>query len=324
MTATDRPSAQSTHEPYATALPRRRLGRSELMVPALALGGVGIGGLHVDVRERDAIETVQYAIAQGIDYIDTSPLYGESERRIGIALEGVPRQSIIISTKTGMHPERRGDYSWDGTLWSVEDSLRTLKTDTIDLLLVHDPEDIEHVFAPRGALEALEYLKEQKVIRAIGLGQRRHDFHRRAIESGRFDVILTYNDNHPLNVSAADWLLPLAAEHDVGVLNGSPLAHGLLTGRDPDEIDPRLLRYASPGELAATRRLNQWCRERGISMFAVVFQFCIRQTLIHCTLTGAKTRAELEENLLAAITPLPEAIWDELDALGLTACRSAA
>jgi aryl-alcohol dehydrogenase-like predicted oxidoreductase len=314
-------SAKPAGEPYTRRLPRRRLGRSELVVPALGLGGVGIGGLHVEVGEEEAIETVQYAVEQGINYIDTSPLYGESERRIGIALAGVPRHSIVISTKTGTHPARRGDYSWDGTLWTVENSLRLLKTDYIDLLLVHDPADIEPVFAPRGALEALEHLKRQGVIKAIGLGQRRHDYHRRAIESGRFDAILTYNDYHPLNVSAADWLLPLAAEHDVGVLNGSPLAHGLLTNKDPDDIDPRLLRFASPSEVAAARRFFYWCQDHEVSMLAVVFQFCLCQPLIHCTLTGAKTRAELQENLEAATGTLPETIWDELAALNLTACR---
>ena len=151
-------------------IPRRRLGRSGLMVPALSFGGVGIGGLYGEVPEDESIATVRSAHDQGFRYFDTSPLYLESERRIGIALEGVPRGEIVLSTKTGTHPQRRGDYSWDGTLWSVENSLRLLKTDFIDLLLVHDPSDLESVFAPRGALEALESLREQGVIGHIGLG----------------------------------------------------------------------------------------------------------------------------------------------------------
>jgi aryl-alcohol dehydrogenase-like predicted oxidoreductase len=309
-------------------LPQRRLGRSEIIVPAVALGGVAIGGRHVDVSEQEAIETVQYAVSQGINYIDTSPHYGESERRIGIALEGISRDTVIISTKTGTHPTLRGDYSWDATMWSVENSLRTLRTDRIDLLLVHDPdrfspEGLAPILAPDGALGALEHLKEQGTIKAIGLGQRRHDFHRQAIESGRFDVILTYNDYHPLNVSAGNYLLPLAAQCDVGVLNGSPLAHGLLTGKEPGQVDPRLLRFSSPGAIDAARRFFQWCQARGVSMFQVVFQFCLRQPLIHCTLVGAKTPAELEENLQAATTPLPETIWEDLALLNLTAWRAA-
>jgi aryl-alcohol dehydrogenase-like predicted oxidoreductase len=305
---------------YRDKLPRRRLGRSELIVPAFSLGGypLGWGGAE---DEKAAIEAVRYAIEQGLDYIDTSPGYGDSERRIGVALEGVPRQSLVISTKTGTHPARRQDYSWDATLWSVENSLRMHKTDYSDLLLIHDPRDIRPVFAPRGALEALEHLKGQGTIRAIGLGQKRFDWHQMAIESGRFDVILTFNNYHPLDVSAADWLLPLAEAHDVGVLNGAAMAHGLLTGVNPDEMVAQLNLEHLAELLPEARRLYRWCQESGVSMPAVVFQFCLRQPLIHCTLTGVKNRAEMEENLRAAAVPLPETVWEELVALGITRSR---
>jgi aryl-alcohol dehydrogenase-like predicted oxidoreductase len=322
--AAGHPSARerTSAERLGDLLPRRRLGRSELRVPVFSLGGypLGWGGAQ---GEREAIEAVQYAIEQGLDYIDTSPFYGESERRIGMAIAGLPRESLILSTKTGTHPQRSQDYSWDATMWSVENSLRLLRTDWIDLLLVHDPRDIEPVFAPRGALEALEHLKEQGVIRAIGLGQRRFDFHRRAIESGRFDVILTFNNYHPLDVSAAEWLLPLAAEHDVGVLNGAAMAHGLLTGQDPDEIAAQGRLDHLSALLPAARRLYRWCQERRVPVPAIVFQFCMRQPLIHCTLTGVKNRAELEENLRGATMPLSKGIWEELEALRLPELRPA-
>ena len=305
--------------PYGEKLPRRRLGRSELIVPSIGQGGAYIGSRGI--TDQEAIETVQYAVEQGINYIDISPGYGQSERRIGLALEGMQRNKLIISTKTGTHPEYNGDYSWDGTMCTVENSLRMLKTDYIDLLLIHkdlDPTALE----PHGALEALEHLKEQGVIKAIGLGQRSFENHKRAIETGRFDVILTFNDYHPLNTSAADWLLPLAAEHDVGVLNGSPTSGGLLTGKNPDELDPRFLRRKESGEVEAVRRFYSWCRAQDISMLAVVFQFCLRQPLIHCTLNGGKTPAEVEANLKTAATSLPEEIWDELALLNLTAWQN--
>jgi aryl-alcohol dehydrogenase-like predicted oxidoreductase len=302
-------------------LSRRRLGRTGLEVTSLSMGGAGIGSRNA-VTDREAIAAVQYALAQGIHYVDTSPLYGESERRVGLALEGVARRQYILSTKTGTHPDRRGDYSWDGTLWSVENSLRLLKTDTIDLLLVHDPRDerdMEAIFAPRGALEALEHLKAQGVIGFIGLGQRRHDWHRRAILSGRFDVILTYNDYHPLRTTAlTGGLLALARQHDVGVLNGSPLAHGLLNGRDPQQVNATLQMTQAERDVAAAQRLYGWCRASHLSMLAVVLQFCLRQPLIDCTLTGAKSVSELAQNLEAIRTPLPETVWADLDRLGLT------
>lgn len=307
-----------------TTLPRRRLGRSELRVPSFAIGGYPLG--RPDVTDAEAIETIEYALDQGIDYVDTSPGYGESERRYGLALEGVDRASLVISTKTGSHPERRGDYTWDGTMWSVENSLKLLKTDYIDLLLIHDPHahspnGMVPVFDDRGALAALEELKSQGVIRAIGLGQKRFDYHQMAIESGRFDVILTFNNYHPLDVSAAEWLLPLAKQYDVGVINGAVMAHGLLTGDDPDQIAAgRGLGHLAP-LLPDARKLYAWCQDKGIPMPAVIFQFSMRQSLIHCTLTGVKTRDEFEENLRGAALPLPEDIWEELIALGITKAR---
>lgn len=304
---------------YGEKLPRRRLGRTELMIPAVSLGGVGVGGLVTRVQETEAIEGVQYAIEQGIDYLDTSPFYKESERRMGLAIKGYPREKLIISTKTGTHPERWQDYSWDGTMWTVENSLKLLGTDYIDLLLIHDPVDFDPSFAPRGALEALEHLKEQGVIKSIGLGQRRHDYHKRAIESGRFDAILTFSDYHPTHTTAVKEILPLAKKHDVGVLNGAVMSMGLLTGKDPDEVNNSIVLARPEFEVAPARRLYQFCQEKDVPMIAVVFQFCMRQDMIHCTLTGAKNTAEIDENFAAATMPLPDSIWDELDALNLSA-----
>jgi aryl-alcohol dehydrogenase-like predicted oxidoreductase len=286
-------------------------------VTARGLGGAGLGGSYGPADECDAVETVHAAIERGINYIDTSPLYGQSERRIGLALEGSLRDKVRLSTKTGTHPDRRGDYSRDGTLWSVENSLRLLKTGYLDVVLVHDPDDLDPAFAPGGALEALEELKAQRVIGGIGLGVRSHAFHRRAIESGRFDLILTYNDYHPLRTAALP-LLELARRHDVGVLNGSPLAHGLLIGEDPDALVAKGRLRPPERDLNAARTLYRWCRERGLPMPGVVLQFCLRQPLIGCTLTGAKTPGELEQNLRGTTTPLPESVWTELEALNLT------
>jgi aryl-alcohol dehydrogenase-like predicted oxidoreductase len=298
-------------------IPRRLLGRTGLEISQLGLGGAGIGGIYQNtVADRDTVETVERALTAGINYIDTSPLYGESERRLGIALRGVDHTSYFLSTKTGTHPRYLQDYSWDGTLWTVENSLKLLGVDYFDLLLVHDPETIEPVFAKRGALEALEWLREQGVVRHIGLGQRRHDFHRKAIESERFDAILTFNDYHVTRTTAlTSGLLEIAAEHNIGVLNGSPMGHGLLTGADPRTLQtPHLIER----DARAATRFYDWCQSKKLNQKAVVLQSCLRQPLIACTLTGAKNRAELEENLRALEEPLSEWIWEDLKALNLT------
>ena len=262
----------------------RRLGRSGMEVPALSLGGAGFGDRE-QVSDEEAIGTVEYALEHRINYIDTSPLYGESERRIGLALTGVPRSHYLLSTQTGTHPTRRGDYSGDETRWSVENSLRLLKTDHSDLLLVHDPRDendIEAIFAAGWSAERAGRLEGAGVIGAIGLGQRRYEWHRRAILSGRFDVILTYNDYHPLRTTArASGLLKLAKQHNVGVINGSPMAHGLLNGSDPTSEEQAVC-FRRPG---ARRRRRNACmigiRPAGLLCVPLFFDFaCARPSLI--------------------------------------------
>ena len=298
-------------------LAKRRLGRTNLEVTELGFGGVGVGGLYGgDVTDRNAVETVEAVLESGINFLDTSPFYAESERRLGLALAGVPRESYFLSSKTGTHPARSQDYTRDGTLWTVENTLKLLKTDRLDLLLVHDPEELEPALAPGGALETLEDLRRQGVISYLGLGQRRHDFHRQAIDTGRFDVILTYNDYHITRTTAyTDGLLQHAEEKGVGVLNGSPMGHGLLAGADPRTLKTH---HQTERDTRMAARLYDWCVERKINQRAVVLQSCLRQNLIHCTLTGAKTPAELRENLEAIEEPLPEDVWRELAELKLT------
>ncbi|MBV9849530.1 MAG: aldo/keto reductase [Armatimonadetes bacterium] len=304
-------------EQQGKSLPRRRLGRSNLEVSALALGGAGLGGVYGDVSDAQAVEAVRYAVSQGINFVDTDASYGDSERKIGLALRGGLRNQVVLSTKVGTHPDRRGDYSWDGVHWNVENSLRVLGTDRLDLVLVHDPEDMGPVLAPRGAFDALQSLKAQGVIGAVGLGQRSHEWHRQAIEDGRVDVILTYADYNPIRTTAED-LLDAAARHDVGVINGSPLDFGLLTGRDPDETARQMTLKPSEQDLQSARRLYQWCRERGLPEKAVALQFSLREPRIHATLIGAKTADEIAQDLRDAAAPLPDGIWDELGALDIT------
>ncbi|MES2462633.1 MAG: aldo/keto reductase [Armatimonadota bacterium] len=298
--------------------PRRRLGKSELVVPPIALGGAGIGGVHGAVSDDEAISCVHFALENGLNFFDTDASYGESERRLGLALQGVPRDSYILSTKCGTHPERRGDYSRDGVMWNVENSLRMLKTDYIDLLLVHDPKEMAPVMANEGAFAALRQLKADGVIGAIGLGQRNHEFHAQAIEAGAVDVILTYKDYNPIRTTAADFLLDLAARHDVGVMNGSPFAMGLLTGKDPQALPPKFKDNGEERELHSAQRLYEWCRENRISEPAVVLQFCLRQPGIQATVLGVKTREELARDLESALEPLPDHLWDDLGSLHLT------
>lgn len=283
-------------------LPLRRLGRTGLDVTALGLGGSGLGRRHV--TDDQAIEAVHRAIDVGINYLDTSPLYGESERRVGLALAGGWREKIYLATKTGTHPQWPGDYSASGTRRSVENSLSLLGTDYLDVCLVHDPSSMEPVIAKGGAFEELQRMREEGLVRFIGLGVRQHEFHRMAIETGFVDVILTYLDYNLIRQTAAEGLLPFAAKRDIGVINGSPIANGLLAGVEPN---PAL----KPPDGQVAHRLWKWAEENNLNLLNLALQFCLRQPLIHINLVGCENAQEVEQSFAAATIPVPDEVWEQ-------------
>jgi aryl-alcohol dehydrogenase-like predicted oxidoreductase len=278
-------------------------------VTALSLGGVGLGGRRTVDDDRAAVETQRGALKLGINYVDTSPLYAQSERRIGLAfreLGGRP-PGLYLSTKTGTHPTRRGDYSAAGTRWSVENSLDVLGVPVVDLLLVHDPESMDPVLAPGGALDELERIRGEGKLRWIGLGVREHDKLYTAVRSGRFDAILTYADYNLVRQTATP-LIQEAAAAGVGVVLAQVFLAGLLAGGDPAESA-----YRDSPDAGRAREWWLWARDRGVSLRAVALQFGMRNPLVSTVLVGADSPAQIAEIVAAANEPIPTDIWAEVD-----------
>ncbi len=304
-------------------LPRRTLGRTGFTVAALGLGAGWIGevpGVADDERNELAVAAVRHAITLGIDYVDTSPSYrgGASERRVGLALAGGWRDKVRLATKAGTHPARSGDYSEAAVSWTVEQSLRVLDVRMIDVLLVHDPDDMAPVMARNGAVDALERLKAQGVIGAIGIGVQNHAHLRLALDSGRFDVIQTPYDYNLMRTSAEP-LLALAELRNVGCINASPFQQGLLAGADPDlEVARRTETGGSTirtADLERARLLWHWAQEQRADLRALAVQFCMRESRIATTLIGPRTSEEVEEDVRAASEDIPDEQWQALMAL---------
>ena len=205
--------------PMLSVVPRRPLGRTGLDVSVLGFGTAPLGDLYAELDDATAIGAIDRAFSLGINLLDTSPLYGHglAEHRCGTALRRVPRDSIVLCTKVGrwMDPfHGRGDgsrfvggqphravvdYSYDGTMRSVEQSLLRLGTDRLDLLLIHDvdvwthgADAIEDRFreAMAGAYPALDRLRAENVVAGIGIGVNEADMCVRFAEAGSFDVML--------------------------------------------------------------------------------------------------------------------------------------
>jgi aryl-alcohol dehydrogenase-like predicted oxidoreductase len=222
-----------------------------------------------------------------------------------------------LSTKTGTRTRPEHDYSYEGTVRSVELSLAMLKTDYIDVLLVHDPRDLDPVLAPGGALDALQDLQARGVIGYIGLGCRWHTFHQRCIETGAFDVSLTFHDYNLLSQTAAQGVLEPAAAHDVGVFNGTVNLGGLLSGRDPilvaDERGWPWREQERFGEqVRGARRLWEWCQARGVNLLALNLQYCLREPRIASTLIGFSRPSRVDEDVAACFEPIADEVWQEL------------
>ena len=279
-------------------LESRRLGQTGIEAKALGLGCAWFGSDKSS--DQDTIEGVRRAIELGLDFVDTSPHYGESERRVGLALEGGFRDKVHLQTKIGTHPDRSGDYSAEATRWSVENSLKLLKTDYLDSCLIHDPSDIELPLAPGHALDELLKMKEEAIVGHIGLGVRPHEFHRRAIETGKIEIVLTYLDYTLLNQSVAQTTLPLAREHGVGIILASILGMGSLAGPEPDA-----------GKQPKAHAMWKWCNARDLSIRNLALQFVMAATTDCLVMFGPANRREVDEGYQAATTEVPPEIWKE-------------
>ena len=273
-------------------LQTRMMGATGMTPKALGLGCAFFG--TDDVTDEVAVEGIQRAIDLGIDYVDTSPAYQESERRVGLALQGGWRGKVHLQTKTGTHKDRRG-YTAEDTRWSVENSLRLLKTDYLDAVLIHDPDDIEVPLAPGHALDELVKMKEKGVIGHIGLGVRNHDFHKRAIETGLIEIVLTYLDYTLLDQSVASTTLPLARERGVGIIIASVLGMGKLAGPEPQDVD--------------AHAIWQWCRDHDVNIRHLAMQFCMAAPIDGIVMSGPANRQQVDEAYEAATATVPEEVW---------------
>ena len=286
-------------------IPTRRMGRTEMSPRALALGAAWMWRDD----KANVVEAIRRAVELGYDFIDTYP--GHNEPYWGEALSGGRREKVYLQAKVGTHPERRKDFSREGTRWSVEGSLRDLRTDTLDSVLIHDPNDPTDVFAPGTALDELVKTREEGKVRHIGIGVRSHEFHERAIETGEIDIVLTFLDYTLLDQSAARTTLPLAKRHDVGLILASALGMGTLTGVEPN-VDVEKQRY--PDREPVSHRMWAWCRERGYSVRDFALQFCLAAPVDGVVMVGPANRQQIEEAHASATVDIPTELWAAFEA----------
>ena len=303
------------------SVPRRRLGRTELSIPVVPFGTLGFSNQFGFVSDEDAVALIKHAISLGVNHFDGARCYGDSLRKLALAMKEIPRKDVIITGRVCCHSgaewggygEGTPDYSAERVVADVEDQLQWLEIDYFDGVLIHDPVDIEPTLKKGGTLEGLLRCKTRRLTKFAGYGMGPHDFHLKAIATGDVDFILTFNDYNLIRQTAAERILPATVEADVGVMNGWSILRGLLTGIDL-EAAAAGERWKNSPDLEPARARWKWYMEKEIDMLQLAIQFCLRDERIHGNNIGSLNIQQLESNVRAASTPLPDGVWEEYDA----------
>ena len=314
------------------------------MQQPLGLGGAPLGNLFAAIAEDDATNLVRHAFDSGIRYFDTAPHYGNglSEHRIGAALRELPRDDYVLSTKVGrlLLPDanaprdqngyvgvlpfvQRWDYSRDGTLRSLEDSLQRLGLTRIDYVFIHDVARDAHGDsqparfreAMEGAVPALAGLKSEGVIEGFGLGVNDWRVCLDALARADLDVLLLAGRYTLLDQTALPELLPLCVARGTRIVLGGPFNSGILaTGTHPADGRPAYFNYepARGDVLARAASIEALCFAHHVPLKAAALQFPRAHPAIKCVLAGARSTQELDENVALASVPIPDAFWRDL------------
>lgn len=294
------------------------LGRTGLKVSRLGFGGLFVNSNAATLDE--AKEALKRAVDLGVNYVDTAPGYGDSEEVLGKALAEVEGE-IVLSTKLGGRPRPFEPQNVDALRQSVDESLRLLGREHIDMLLIHEPDrpgqydwwtDWEDVNGP--VLDLCEQLRSEGVIKFIGLGGTTVYELAHLCRSGKFDVVLTAFNYSILYREAGDAVLPAAREQNMGVIAGSPLQQGALAKKYPDAIDDASVYWLSEPRREQFRKLYAFVDECGMELPELAIRFVISNPNVDCVLMGARSQQEVEQNVASVEKgPLPDDVLARLD-----------
>lgn len=277
----------------------RQLGKDGPQIPVLGLGAWPLGGGMGAVDERAVIDTTRAAIDQGITLVDTAQMYRTSEATLGKALQDGYRDRCFLATKVS------GDFSRRGIMAAMENSLRALQVDYVDLYQIHwwDP-----AVPIAESMEAMARLQEQGKTRYIGVSNFDAAQMQQALQTAFFHSNQPRYNLLDREIEAED--IPFCEQHGIGILAHSPLAKGLLTGKyrpghqfpadDERSRNPRFQGEAFARALQVADQLNTVAADKGITLVQLAIAWLLRLPAVTCVLVGAKSPAQVQEHLPAA------------------------
>ena len=312
------------------------IGRTGLHVTRLGLGGVALSGAppatdpHMPSPESGAVSLIRRSLDLGLNYLDTAPMYGvgQSERRYGQALQGIPRDRYVLSTKVGrvLRPDAAGQMTWafdfsrEGARASFESSLERLGIERVDIVFVHDPDE-HYQAALAGTFPVLRELRDDGRIRAIGAGMNQWQMELAFAREGSNDCFLLAGRYTLLDQTALPEFLPYCVEHRISVVAGGPYNSGILA------VGPRSgatfnYRAAPPEMMDKAARIADICERHQVPLKAAALQFILAHPAIASVIPGARSVAEVEENARMVELEIPGELWAELKKAGLIAAEA--
>jgi aryl-alcohol dehydrogenase-like predicted oxidoreductase len=286
----------------------RLLGKTGLKVSVLSYGASPLGGVFGDMNEARGIRTVHTALDLGINYIDVSPYYGDTraETVLGKALKGLPRDSYVLATKVGRFGSAEHDYSAQRVTASVDESLKRLGVDCIDVIQCHDIEFTTPEQILNETLPALRKVQEQGKVRFIGVTGLPLTNFPAVLDHTQLDAILSFCHYTLFDTSLTD-LIPYLEEKEVGIINASPLSMGLLTNQGPPAWHP-----ASDKIKAACAKAAAHCRSKGADIAKLAVQFTLSNPDIATTLVGTSKSEKIESNVKWLEEPIDQELLTEV------------
>lgn len=311
------------------SLDLRKLGK-------LGFGGAGIGNLYRAIPDGEALATVLAAWDAGIRYFDTAPHYGLglSEQRLGAVLRDKPRDEFVISTKVGrlLEPNTRGgqdpegfdvpattqrvwDFSEKGVRRSIEDSLERLGLDHVDIAYLHDPDVHDLQAGITHALPALEKLRSEGVVRAIGVGINSAEAALECVEAADLDLVMLAG-RYTLLEQPRVPLLERCAERSTAVVSVGAYNSGLLARPEVPEDAHYNYSQAPPDVLERARALAAVCRNFGVELPTAALQFPLRHPAVVNVTAGATSPEQVSINAARMEATVPDELWEALEGVG--------
>lgn len=289
----------------------RTLGNTGLEVSVLGYGASPLGNEFEEIDVREGDRAVHMAIDHGVNFFDTSPYYGRtlSEERLGRAL-GAKRKDIVLATKCGRYDVDAFDFSAERVRTSIDESLRRLRTDYVDIYQMHDIEFVDREQVLGEALPVTRELQKAGKCRFVGITGLPLGILRDVAERAPVDTILSYA-RYNLMVDDLDTeLRPSCAERGIGLINASPLHLRVLTERGAPAWH-----LASDEVKQVGERIASLCRERGVDVAAAALKFCYDYPHTASVLVGMSKTRHVATNLEAFAFEEPPGLLEEIGAL---------